>query len=204
MPTAEVAPTAGAPLNRTENRVAKSPTRKLKVFQAQFGFHDTIVAAPSRAAALRAWGTHQDLFASGQATVVEDADAIAAAVAHPETPLKRAVGSKDAFALEAASLPQVPKAPKRPAKTAPAKAKAATLAEPTAPPADRSRLTAAETSLKALDEQRKREEAGFREQVAALEAAQAAAQAAYVADRKSVTASVVDARTAYRKAGGDD
>lgn len=60
--------------------------RKLKVFQAQFGFYDTVVAAPSQAAALRAWGTHQDLFASGAATVTTDEAAIAAALAHPETP----------------------------------------------------------------------------------------------------------------------
>jgi len=37
--------------------------RKLKVFQAQLGFYDTVVAVPGRAAALRAWGVHQDLFA---------------------------------------------------------------------------------------------------------------------------------------------
>ena len=37
----------------------KTPTRKLKVFQTQFGFFDTVLAAPSQAAALRAWGTHR-------------------------------------------------------------------------------------------------------------------------------------------------
>jgi len=36
--------------------------RKLKVFQAQFGFFDTVVAAPSRAAALRAWGARQKIY----------------------------------------------------------------------------------------------------------------------------------------------
>ena len=35
---------------------------KLKVSQAQFGFFDTVVAAPSQAAALRAWGVNQNLF----------------------------------------------------------------------------------------------------------------------------------------------
>ena len=29
--------------------------RKLKVFQAQFGFYDTVVAAASHTAGLRAW-----------------------------------------------------------------------------------------------------------------------------------------------------
>nr|MBA3810869.1 cell envelope biogenesis protein TolA [Caulobacteraceae bacterium] len=80
--------------------MAKAVKRKLKVFQAQFGFHDSVVAAPSQAAALRAWGTHQNLFADGQARIANDAKAVAAARAHPETPLRRAVGSSDAFALE--------------------------------------------------------------------------------------------------------
>ena len=82
--------------------------RKLKVFQAQFGFYDTIVAAPSQAAALRAWGTHQNLFANGDAKVTTDEAAVAAATAYPETPLRRAVGSSDPFALEPTSLPKVP------------------------------------------------------------------------------------------------
>ena len=87
--------------------------RKLKVFQAQFGFYDTVVAAPSQAAALRAWGVNQNLFASGEAKLTTDEAAITAATAHPETPLRRAVGSSDPFALEPTSLPDVPDAPKK-------------------------------------------------------------------------------------------
>ena len=64
--------------------------RRLKVFQVHLGFYDTVVAAPSQAAALRAWGTHQNLFADGQARVTDDPQAIEAALAYPETPLKRA------------------------------------------------------------------------------------------------------------------
>jgi hypothetical protein len=75
--------------------LAKPKARKLKVFQAQFGFYDTVVAAPSQAAALRAWGTRQNLFASGDAKVVTDEAAVAAATAQPETPLRRAIGSTD-------------------------------------------------------------------------------------------------------------
>ena len=71
--------------------------QKLKVFQAQIGFYDTVVAAPSRQAALRAWGVHQNLFAGGQAAVVTDKDAVAAAVAHPEVVLKRPAGSSGPF-----------------------------------------------------------------------------------------------------------
>ena len=48
--------------------MANAAGRRLKVFQAQFGFYDTVVAASSQAAALRAWGIHQTLFANGEAT----------------------------------------------------------------------------------------------------------------------------------------
>jgi hypothetical protein len=175
--------------------------RKLKVFQAQFGFYDTVVAAPSRAAALRAWETRQDLFASGEVTEITDAAAIAAATAQPETPLRRAIGSTDPFVLEPTSLPKVPGAPKKAAGKPLAKPK------PQAPaklPADRSKLDAAEKTVRALDDRRKAEEADFRREENALEARREAAQAAYVRARKAATGKVVDARTEYRKAGGED
>jgi hypothetical protein len=175
--------------------------RKLKVFQAQFGFFDTVVAAPSQAAALRAWGVNQNLFASGEAKVTTDEAAITAATAHPETPLRRAVGSSDPFALEPTSLPGVPDAPKTPAAKPAAKTKSPA---PARPPADRSKLDAAEKALGELDERRKREEAGFRREAEDLETRRAAAQSAYVEARKAATSKVVDARTAYRKAGGAD
>jgi hypothetical protein len=175
--------------------------RKLKVFQAQFGFYDTVVAAPSQAAALRAWGVNQNLFASGEATVTTDEAAIEAATAHPETPLRRAVGSTAPFALEPTSLPDVPDAPRKATSKAAAKAKPAA---PAKPPADRSQLDAAERTLSALDEDRKREEATFRREAEDLEARRMAAQSAYVEARKAATSKVVDARTAFRKAGGAD
>lgn len=176
-------------------------SRKLKVFQAQFGFFDTVVAASSQAAALRAWGTHQNLFASGEAKPATDDAAVPAALEHPETPLRRAVGSSDPFQLEPASLPRVPDAPKR--KTAPAAAKPKPVAA-AKPAADRTALDAAEAALRKLDEARKREEAEFRQQEEALEAAKSEAQSAYVEHRKAATAAVVEARQAYRGAGGED
>ena len=179
--------------------MAKAPVRKLKVFQAQFGFYDTVVAAPSQAAALRAWGVNQNLFASGEAAITTDAAAIAAATAHPETPLRRAVGSAEPFALEPTSLPSVPDAPRRSPKRVSARTEAPA---PERPRADRSKLDAAETALTALDEDRKREEADFRRQADDLERRRAAAQDAYVTARKAATARVVEARNAFRKAGG--
>jgi hypothetical protein len=175
--------------------------RRLKVFQTQMGFYDTVVAAASQAAALRAWGIHQNLFADGRARLADEEQAIEAALAHPETPLRRAVGSADAFELEPAGLPQVPDAPRKTiAKTTGRSARP--KAEPPAPPPDRTALDAAEAGLRALDEARKREEAEFRQRQAALDAERDTAQAAYVEGRKAATAAVVAAREAYRSAGG--
>lgn len=180
--------------------MAKTPTRRLKVFQAPFGFYDTIVAVPSRAAALRAWETRQDLFAFGQAHEIDDPAAVAAALAQPGVVLKRAVGSTEPFAVEATSLPEIPDIPQRPARQA--APKAAPPRRPKVPPADRSALTRAEAALGKIDTARKAEEVALRRRQAELDADRAAAQADYVSKRKAATAEVVAARTAYRKAGG--
>lgn len=184
----------------------KTPTRKLKVFQAQFGFFDTVLAAPSQAAALRAWGTHRNLFATGDAKVATDEAAIAAALEDPGTLLRRAVGSNEPFALAPTSLPKIPDTPKAtPASIRPLPSKAKPKAEPVRrPTADRSRLDAAEVALGELDDRRRREEADLRRQQEELDAKRTAAQQSYVDARKKATAAVVAAREAYRNAGGTD
>ena len=48
--------------------------RALKVFRTPVGFHDAYVAATSQKAALEAWGTNHNLFARGEAELVEDPD----------------------------------------------------------------------------------------------------------------------------------
>ena len=48
-----------------------SRKRRLKVFRTAIGFHDAYVAAPSRKAALEAWGTDKDLFARGVARLLD-------------------------------------------------------------------------------------------------------------------------------------
>jgi len=175
--------------------------RRLKVFQARLGFYDTVVAAPSQAAALRAWGIHQNLFADGEARVCEDPKAIEAAMAHPETPLRRPAGSADAFGLEP-GLPSVPKAPKAAAKEG---AKSPRSAKPKSKPKpDRSALDAAEAALRQLDIERKDEEADFARRKNELDAARETAQGAYTEGRKAATSAVVQTRKAYRKAGGSD
>lgn len=184
--------------------MAKPAARKLKVFQAQIGFYDTVVAAPSMPAALRAWGVRQDLFASGQARVTDDAQAVAAALASPETPLRRAVGTSDPFELNPTGLPTIPDAPRRPAVERPAVKPAPVSPKPAKPPPDRSKLNEAEAALRRIDDDRKHEEAALRRRQEQLDAERAAAQEAYVESRKRATAAVVDARQRYRKLGGTD
>lgn len=174
---------------------------RLKVYAAQFGFHDSVVAARSQAAALAAWGTRQNLFAEGRATVTADPEAIAAALAHPEVPLRRAVGSTDPFSLEP-GLPDVPDPPRR-SKPDLKVVKAAPAPKPQAPPPDRSALAAAEKALTAINARRLKEESALAQRRAALEADETASRQRWMAERKSAEAELDKARRAYRAAGGE-
>jgi colicin import membrane protein len=186
----------------------KTQTRRLKVFQAQFGFFDTVLAAPSQAAALRVWGTHRNLFATGHAKLATDEAVMAAALEHPGVLLRRAVGSNDPFSIEPTSLPTVPDlAAAMPEPVSAQKAKQKRRPKPLPvrrPPPDRSRLEAAEAALHQLDERHMREEADFRRQQEQLDAKRAAAQRSYVEARQRASATVIAARDAYRKAGGTE
>ena len=62
--------------------------RKLKVFRTPTGFHDAYVAAPSRKAALEAWGADADLFARGVAEQVTDPKLTAAPLERPGEVIK--------------------------------------------------------------------------------------------------------------------
>jgi len=90
--------------------------RALKTFQAHLGFYDTVVAAPSQAAALKAWGSRRDLFREGFAKASDDPAAIEAASAKPGVVLRRAAGSKAPYS-ENPALPQIPNVPKPPKPT---------------------------------------------------------------------------------------
>lgn len=180
--------------------MAKAP-RRLKVYQAQFGFHDSVVAAPNQAAALAAWGIRQNLFAEGRAKVAHDPSAVEAALAHPETPLRRAIGSNDPFSLEP-NLPQIPDPPKRPkpALKVVAKVKAP---EPARPPPDRAQVDDAEKRLTAINARRLKEEADIQGRREALEAEATASRRRWADARKTAEAQLDAARRAYRAQGGE-
>jgi hypothetical protein len=182
------------------------PTPVLKVFQARFGFYDSVVAAPSQAAALRAWGVHRNLFATGEAGLAADDAARAAAAAQPGTPLRRPIGTNAPFELNPAGLPDIPADRPRLPKAPPVSRHNAKTAAPAPakPLPDRSALNTAEHALRGLEKDRQREEADLQQQADALEMRRQAAQSAYVAARKAATAKISVAREAYRKNGGRD
>jgi hypothetical protein len=90
---------------------------KLKAFTTEQGFFELAVAAPSRAAALRAWGMKHDLFAQGLARQSQDKAIIAATLAQPGTVLRRPLGSKGAFGNESV-LPKIKNVPRKAKKKA--------------------------------------------------------------------------------------
>jgi hypothetical protein len=71
---------------------------RLKVFVTSDGLTDYLVATPSKAKALAAWGSHQDLFKTGLAHETDDPELVAAATAKPGEVLRRPAGTRAALA----------------------------------------------------------------------------------------------------------
>jgi hypothetical protein len=82
--------------------------RALKVFQTHIGFYDLIVAAPSMAAAAKAWGANVRIFGQGFASRIDDKAVVQAAIQQPGVVLKRPHGTKGAYKADADPVP-VPK-----------------------------------------------------------------------------------------------
>lgn len=118
------------------------------------GFHDAYVAAPSRKAALAAWGADRDLFARGIAEEVTDADLMAESLASPGTVIRRSRGSA---AEQMAALPADEK-PKVRAKAEPKKA-----AKP-----DRAELEQAEQAIEDMAADARKTTQAFDRRAAAL------------------------------------
>jgi hypothetical protein len=171
--------------------------RTLKTFLAHLGFYDTIVAVPSRAAALRAWGSRQDLFRDGLAKPSEDKAAIAAAIAKPGVVLRRPAGSNAPFS-ENPGLPVVPRAPKKPPPAKQANSKSAK--EPKRPPPDRSALNAAEKAYDQLKREEQRALAILAQKKAALDDEELRTRNAFRARRKKAEDVLAQARKASQAA----
>lgn len=179
--------------------MARTASRRLKVYAAQIGFFDTVVAAANQGEALAAWGVRQNLFAEGRAKVTTEAAAVEAATAHPNTPLRRAVGSKAAFSLEP-DLPEITDAPKRP------KLKAVPEAKVKPPPRarpDRTVLSGAEKALAAINQRRIDEEADIERQRSELDDEDEASRKRWRKERAEAEKVLAQARAAFVAAGGE-
>ena len=178
----------------------KPHARKLKVFETSLGFFDSVVAAQNQAAALRAWGMHQNLFANGGAWIATDEEAIKVALAHPQTPLRRAVGTKNPFDLNPV-LPKAAGRPRRPVRIA--KAGSGELKpKPTPKPADRSALDATEAALREVEENWQTQEESYQIRRAALDEEETDAKRRYDQARSRAERTARAKRQAFIRAGG--
>ncbi|MGH6993408.1 MAG: hypothetical protein ACRED8_10280 [Caulobacteraceae bacterium] len=115
----------------------------------------------------------------------EEVRSIAAALAHPGTPLRRPVGSAEPFTVEPKTLPK-----------APAKGRAKGR-RPSA--ADRVRVKAPEAALAKIEAQRESEEARLRKEEEALLERRTEADDAYAKRRGVALAAVASAREALKR-----
>lgn len=122
---------------------------KLRVYRTAIGFHDAYVAAPSKKAALKAWGTTKDLFGRGAAETVTDPELIKQPLSSPGEVFKLSRGST--AEQMAALLKEEPE--KRHAKV-PTMSK---VPKPVAPRPDRNALDAAMAALDDATTRQRRE-----------------------------------------------
>lgn len=122
---------------------------KLKVFCTTSGFHDAIVAAPSKPAALKAWGAKTDLFSMGVARLVTDPKIARKALERPGEVirLKRSGGGPEVPAPKKKAMPRA-KPPSR-ARVATAERRLAQLEASQA-----SAMARAERDLRAAEKKR--------------------------------------------------
>lgn len=167
--------------------------RKLKVFRTSAGFHDAYVAAPSRKAALAAWGADADLFARGVAEEVTDPKLAEAALARPGEVIRLSRGDLSA---QLKALP--PR--KKTARPAPAPTGKPAKATKPKPPPKRDKVDAAEQALR---EARRRHEAQADKLEAEREAIERKLAALRATQDKAITKlerKRDEAREAYRAA----
>jgi colicin import membrane protein len=134
--------------------------RKLKTYQTSVGFFDLAIAAPSMAAALRAWGSETNLFQQGFAKETDDPAIVAATRAKPGVVLRRPVGSDRTFSEHAELPKELPVDKERTAKPP---------ATPREPPAQRVDDKAAREAALAFERERKRRDNERRKEEAARE-----------------------------------
>ncbi|GAA0196542.1 hypothetical protein GCM10010203_54460 [Actinomadura yumaensis] len=146
--------------------------KRLKVFTWSDGFHAFTVAVSSRPKALEAWGSKQDLFATGLASELSGGPDYEAALAAPGQVIERGL---------AIDVGKISKAA-RPKKAAgPSKAR-------------RARIERLEAELETLDADHRQAMADLADRLKALEDEQAERERTHAKRRKALTAALKAAR----------
>jgi hypothetical protein len=171
--------------------------RKLKVFRTTTGFHDAYVAAPSRKAALEAWGTDADLFARGVAEQVTDKKLMAGPLERPGEVIKVSRGDLSAQLKALGPRKKKAKAAKTDEPGEPAKPLKA--AKPKPPP-KRGRVDAAEEALKQARRRHSVEAEKLEAERDAIERKLAALKATQDKELSKLERKRDEARAAYREA----
>jgi hypothetical protein len=154
---------------------------RLKVFLTSDGLTDYAVATSSKAKALAAWGSHQDLFKTGLAHETDDPELVAAATAQPGEVLRRPANARAALArLKPPTRKAAAAAPGKvePAKVEPVKAGPSPAALKKVADLER-RLADLEAEHRAAVADLQRRRAELERQAAALEAEHAAKRARF-------------------------
>ena len=169
--------------------------RKLKVFRTSTGFHDAYVAAPSRKAALAAWGAEADLFARGVAEEVTDSELAAEPLRRPGEVIKLSRGD---LATQLKALgPRKKKA--KGTDVHPAASKPRTGAR-LKPPPRRDKVDAAEAALKGARGRHEAEAKTLEDRRDLLDRQLAALRAKQAKEAARLERKRDEAREAYREA----
>ena len=177
--------------------------RKFKVFRTPIGFHDAYVAAPSRKAALEAWGADSNIFAQGIAEEVTDPALMEEPLARPGEIIRRARGSAEEHVAAADS--------QRPAKKEggsrikenrpslrPSPAKRERRKKPS-----REELDAAEEALEKAERKQRKALGAIDDRIQKLERERRDLQRKHERERDELADEVERARSAYRRAMRD-
>ncbi len=170
--------------------------RALKVFRTAVGFRDAYVAAPSKAAALRAWGTDKDLFARGAAELVSDPELTAEALRKPGEVVYRTRGGLEE---QVAALGTLPQRKRKPPKDEAAPTPAAKPRQRTPRPS-RAKIEAAEAQIAALEQAQSEAEAAMRARERELAQARKTMEDDFAHKLKRLRAEEKSARDDYQEA----
>lgn len=170
---------------------------KLKVFRTAVGFRDAYVAAPSQAAALRAWGTDKNLFARGAAEVVTDAALIEEPLSRPGEVVYRTRGG---LKEQIAALGELPKTKAKRTETPKAEPTAKTPKRKPTPRPSRKALQAAEDAVTKLEQEHQRADEELRQRERELAAERKAMEARFVKDLARRKERVREEREVYDEA----